>query len=85
MPVDSKEKPNNAVDENPATCAKTDAIGKTSPRSNVWWKVDLGRIYNIYSISILFKNYPNYGMNFKYSYLSYATKRHFKSKFKKLL
>lgn len=26
----------------------------------VWWRVDLGRVYNIYSINILFKNYEGY-------------------------
>uniref|UniRef100_A0A8W8NPB9 EGF-like domain-containing protein n=1 Tax=Magallana gigas TaxID=29159 RepID=A0A8W8NPB9_MAGGI len=27
----------------------------------VWWKVDLGGVYNIYSINILFKNYDGSG------------------------
>lgn len=34
------------------------------PDRTVWWKVDLGRVYNIYSINILFKNYDNSGMCF---------------------
>ena len=28
----------------------------------VWWKVDLGAVYNIYSVNILFKNYDGHGM-----------------------
>lgn len=28
----------------------------------MWWKVDLGGVYNIYSINILFKKYDGYGM-----------------------
>lgn len=86
MPVDPKEKANDAVDGNPETCSKTNDIGATSPRSTVWWKVDLGRMYDIYSISILFKNYTNFGMNFKYSYLSYIYPKkrlHFKTNYKK--
>lgn len=34
------------------------------PDRTVWWKVDLGRVYNIYSINILFKNYDGSGMCF---------------------
>ena len=31
-------------------------IGPTSPEKTVWWRVDLGGLYNIYSVNILFKN-----------------------------
>ena len=52
----------NAVDGNTATCMRTDAIGGNSPYQTVWWRVDLGGVYNIYSVNILFKNYNGYGM-----------------------
>ena len=55
----------NAVDGNPATCIRSNIIGPNSPDKTVWWKVDLGGVYNIYSINILFKNYDGYGMNHK--------------------
>ena len=42
---------------------RTDAIGLNSPDKTVWWMVDLGRSYNIYSVNILFKNYTEYGTN----------------------
>lgn len=46
---------NNAVDGNLATCMRT------RPDRIMWWKVYLGRAYNIYSIKILFKRYDGYG------------------------
>lgn len=51
----------NAVDGNIMTCMRTDGIGRSAFEKTVWWKVDLGGHRNIYSISILFKNYPNFG------------------------
>lgn len=51
----------NAVDRNTATCMRTDAIGSNTPYKNTWWKVDLGAVYSIYSIHILFKNYEGFG------------------------
>lgn len=54
----------SAVDRITATCMRTNAIGFSSPEKVMWWKVDLGRVYNIYSINILFKNYNGYGMYF---------------------
>uniref|UniRef100_A0A8W8NTF5 Uncharacterized protein n=1 Tax=Magallana gigas TaxID=29159 RepID=A0A8W8NTF5_MAGGI len=50
----------NAVDENTATCTKQFDIGLIAPYKTVWWKVDLGDVYPIYSISILFKTYDGY-------------------------
>nr|XP_022311771.1 multiple epidermal growth factor-like domains protein 10 isoform X1 [Crassostrea virginica] len=50
----------NAVDGNKATCMRTKTIGPNSPEKTVWWKVDLGGVYNIYSVNILFKNYDGY-------------------------
>lgn len=47
----------NAVDGNMATCMRTYPIGRNSPDKTVWWKVDLGGVSNIYSISIFFRNY----------------------------
>ena len=54
-------KAGNAVDRNITTCMRTDVIGPTSPYKTVWWKVDLGGIYNIHSVNILFKNYNGHG------------------------
>lgn len=51
----------NAVDRNTMTCTRTQTIGPNSDFKTVWWKVDLGRLYNIYSIDIIFKSYENYG------------------------
>nr|XP_022311199.1 uncharacterized protein LOC111116496 [Crassostrea virginica] len=50
----------NAVDGNTATCMRTKDIGPNSQDKTVWWKVDLGGVYNIYSVNILFKNYNGY-------------------------
>lgn len=47
----------NAVDGNPATCMRTKPIGTNSPDKMVWWKVDIGGVFNIYRINILFKKY----------------------------
>lgn len=49
-----------ALDRNTTTCSRTYDIGFNSPRNTVWWKVDLGGVYSIYSINILFKNYDYY-------------------------
>ena len=54
-----------AVDGNTATCMRTEAIGSNSPYKTMWWKVDLGGVYNIYSVNILFKNYDGFGMYHK--------------------
>lgn len=47
----------NAVDRNIGTCMRTELIGQSSIREKVWWKVNLGGDYNIYSINIQFKTY----------------------------
>ena len=52
----------NAVDRNITTCMRTEHIGKNSPDKTVWWKVDLGDVYTIYSVNLLFRNYNGYGM-----------------------
>ena len=52
----------NAVDRDITTCMRTDPIGRVSPDKMVWWKVDLGGVYNIYSVNILFKNYDGNGI-----------------------
>lgn len=54
----------NAVDRNSATCMRTDEIGRNSQHKTMWWNVDLGRVYSIYSIDILFENYDGYGIYF---------------------
>ena len=56
----------NAVDGNTATCMRTKDIGPNSPDKTVWWKVDLGGVYNIYSVNLLFKNYDGYGIFLSY-------------------
>nr|XP_022311645.1 multiple epidermal growth factor-like domains protein 10 isoform X2 [Crassostrea virginica] len=50
----------NAVDRDITTCMRTEHIGPNSLDKTVWWKVDLGGVYGIYSVNILFKNYPGY-------------------------
>lgn len=52
----------NALDRKSDTCMRTDAIGRNTPYTTTWWKVDLGAIYNIYSINIMFKKYQSPGM-----------------------
>lgn len=52
----------SAVDRNTTTCMKTYSIGYNSPGKTVWWKEDLGGVYSIYSVTILFNNYEGYGM-----------------------
>lgn len=48
-----------AVDGNMSTCMRTDDIGITTAYDSItWWYVDLGEIYNVYNIRILFKDYP---------------------------
>lgn len=39
---------------------RTQAIGPTSSEQIMWWKVDLGGFYNVYRITIMFKNYEEY-------------------------
>lgn len=52
-----------AVDGIAKTCTKTKDIGTSSKNKNVWWKVDLGEIKNIYSIEIQFRNYDTKGIS----------------------
>ena len=52
----------NAVDRDTTTCIRTIPIGGNSPYNTVWWRVDLGGVYNIYSVNILFRNYDGYGI-----------------------
>lgn len=51
----------NALDRDITTCTRTATIGNTSPDKNISWQVDLGGVYNIYSITIMFKEYDGYG------------------------
>lgn len=55
----------NAVDRNINTCMRTKGIGQTTPFKIDWWKVDLGGIYNIYDVNIIFKSYNGFGTFFK--------------------
>ncbi|XP_061170707.1 multiple epidermal growth factor-like domains protein 10 [Saccostrea echinata] len=52
----------NAVDRDLSTCTRNKEIGILSSTHTVWWRVDLGKIYSIYSINVLFKNYDGYEM-----------------------
>lgn len=47
----------NAVDGKPSTCMRTLPIGINNPNKTAWWKVDLGGVYSIYGISIVFRDY----------------------------
>lgn len=51
-----------AVDKITTTCMRTRDIGLNSDEKMIWWRVDLGGVYNIYRINILFKNYLHYGL-----------------------
>lgn len=51
----------NAVDRNTLTCMRTTEIGTRSPYKTMWWKVDLGGLYSIYNINIIFRNYDGLG------------------------
>lgn len=56
-----------AVDGDNGTCMRTGDIGKTSSDDKkTWWYVDLGEIYNVFNIRILFKNYAGQS---KYDFL----------------
>lgn len=61
----------NAIDRNAATCMRTDQIGTYALYKYTWWKVDLGAVYNIYSVNILFKNYEGFGMYYYIIYMQY--------------
>lgn len=41
---------------------RTNDTGTTALHKATWWKVDLGGVYNIFDINILFKNYDSVGM-----------------------
>ena len=56
----------NAVDRDITTCMRTNPIGLNDPEKTVWWKVDLGGVYNIYSVNLLFKNYDGFGIFFNF-------------------
>ena len=53
-----------AVDRDITTCMRAEVIGTTSAYTykTIWWKVDLGGVYSIYSVNILFKNYDGFGI-----------------------
>ncbi|XP_061170694.1 receptor-type tyrosine-protein phosphatase epsilon-like [Saccostrea echinata] len=46
----------NAVDGNQSTCTMTKPIGPNTGHDRVWWYVDLGDVYSVYSINIHFKD-----------------------------
>nr|XP_034320600.1 uncharacterized protein LOC117687713 isoform X2 [Crassostrea gigas] len=54
---DGLYKASYAVDRNTSTWARMLEIGRSSHSKTAWWRVDLGGVYSIYSINILFKNY----------------------------
>lgn len=60
-PVGAYYVANNAVDGNIATCMRTYIIGMNDPNKTLWWKVDLGGLRSIFSISFLFTNYTGLG------------------------
>lgn len=67
----------NAVDRMVGTCTRTLEIGLTAYYKTVWWKVDIGGVYNIYRINIQFKNYDGYG---RYNFIFNYTKKKYKKK-----
>ena len=60
IPIDAY-RASKAVDRDITTCMRTNPIGLVSDKT-VWWKVDLGGVYNIYSVNILFRSYDGLGM-----------------------
>lgn len=71
-----------AVDGNTGTCMQSKPIGRSSPDTTVWWKVDLGEDYNIYSINIQFRNYDGYGLCFYNIYILFLRFVFFNKEFK---
>ena len=57
-------KAGNAVDRDINTCMRSEVIGQSEQIKDktVWWKVDLGGVYNIYSVNILFRKYEGQGI-----------------------
>nr|XP_034321702.1 receptor-type tyrosine-protein phosphatase epsilon [Crassostrea gigas] len=58
--IGTRYDPSKAVDRDTATCMRTPPIGRNNPEKTVWWKVDLGGLYNIQSVNIVFANYDGY-------------------------
>lgn len=52
---------NNVVDGNLVICMRICLIGICEFDCIMWWKVDFGWVYIIYSINIMFKSYDGYG------------------------
>ena len=52
----------DAVDRTITTCMRAKPIGTSSEYKTVWWKVDLGGEYHVFSVNILFKNYDGEGI-----------------------
>ena len=52
----------DAVDRRITTCMRAKPIGTSSEYKTVWWKVDLGGEYHVFSVNILFKNYGGEGI-----------------------
>lgn len=50
----------NVVDRNILMCMRIREIGCNFFFKIMWWKVDLGGWYSIYSINIIFKNYDGF-------------------------
>lgn len=47
-----------AVDGDISTCMRTEDIGiRSNNDKKTWWYVDLGGVYNVYNIRILFMDY----------------------------
>lgn len=61
----------NAVNGNTATCTRTKDIGPTCQDQTVWWKMDLGWVYNI---NFQFKNYDGMYYNGILDYLTQYNK-----------
>lgn len=59
-----------AVDRDDGTCMRTEDIGTTSNNDKkTWWYVNLGGVFNVYNIRILFKDYSGhskYVRNFRW-------------------
>lgn len=53
---------NNVIDRDIVICLRILDIGFGFKLKIVWWKVDFGKIYNLYNMVIFFRSYDGEGM-----------------------
>lgn len=55
---------------------RTMVIGLNTIEKTLWWKVDLGGVFNIYGVNIQYKNYEGYGVYIITDRCNYLTQYH---------